>query len=157
MKDSRVGAYGVIGLVLLFILKMVLLRELISFHEIPIVLLTFVAVHAISRFMAATFVFTDAYVRDTPDSKAKPIAKKTNINNLILAFIFGVAPLLFVAYLLNNYLVFVIVPVLYLFKIRLGIYFRKWIGGYTGDCLGAAQQIMEVSSYALIILVWKFI
>ena len=28
-----------------------------------------------------------------------------------------------------------------------GAYFRRRIGGYTGDCLGAAQQVAEVVFY----------
>jgi len=36
-------------------------------------------------------------------------------------------------------------------------YFKKWIGGYTGDCLGATQQVCEVIFYLSVIALWKFI
>jgi adenosylcobinamide-GDP ribazoletransferase len=38
----------------------------------------------------------------------------------------------------------------------MGWYFKKHIGGYTGDCLGAVQQVCEVLFYLGTIIVWKF-
>jgi adenosylcobinamide-GDP ribazoletransferase len=35
----------------------------------------------------------------------------------------------------------------------LGYYFKKWIGGYTGDCLGATQQLAEVIIYLVVVAV----
>jgi adenosylcobinamide-GDP ribazoletransferase len=34
-------------------------------------------------------------------------------------------------------------------------YFKARIGGFTGDCLGAVQQVSEVSFYLLVLLVWS--
>jgi adenosylcobinamide-GDP ribazoletransferase len=45
----------------------------------------------------------------------------------------------------------------YLGKIYMGWYFKKHIGGYTGDCLGAVQQVCEVLFYLGTMIVWKFI
>jgi adenosylcobinamide-GDP ribazoletransferase len=42
-------------------------------------------------------------------------------------------------------------------KIYLGWYFKKWIGGYTGDCLGATQQLCEIIFYLSALALWKFI
>jgi adenosylcobinamide-GDP ribazoletransferase len=36
-------------------------------------------------------------------------------------------------------------------------YFVRRIGGYTGDCLGAAQQLAELASYFGMLLAWNFI
>jgi adenosylcobinamide-GDP ribazoletransferase len=44
----------------------------------------------------------------------------------------------------------VLIPLL-LLKQYLGWYFKKWIGGYTGDCLGATQQLAEVVVYLFFI------
>jgi len=36
-------------------------------------------------------------------------------------------------------------------------YFVKRIGGYTGDCLGAAQQLAELAIYlGILIAAWNF-
>jgi adenosylcobinamide-GDP ribazoletransferase len=44
-------------------------------------------------------------------------------------------------------------------KTILARYFQRWIGGYTGDCLGAIQQVAEVSCYLFLLagFAWKFI
>jgi len=44
----------------------------------------------------------------------------------------------------------------YLVQIALTFYFNKQIGGYTGDCLGAVQQVTEVVFYLSIIALWKY-
>jgi len=149
MKDSRVGAYGVIGLVFLFILKFTLLDS-IPVKSIPAVL---IAAHALSRFVAVTFLYSHTYVREGEDSKIKPVARKSPLFNFVLAGIFGIAPLL----LFRNPCYFLILVPLFLMKGLLGRYFKKWIGGYTGDCLGATQQICEVLFYVCFIVLWKYI
>jgi len=50
----------------------------------------------------------------------------------------------------------IIIPVLLVAFIA-GSYFQKHIGGYTGDCLGAVQQIAEVVIYLSFIAIWRFI
>jgi adenosylcobinamide-GDP ribazoletransferase len=40
---------------------------------------------------------------------------------------------------------------------RLGKYFNRHIGGYTGDCLGASQQVAECVFYLSISALWTFI
>lgn len=156
MKDSRIGAYGVVGLVLNYLIKGSLLLETLALIEGSMAVLLFVSAHAVSRFMASTFVFTHDYVRDSDDSKAKPVAKQTGKVNLVLSAIFGLLPLSIMSVLIENYTLLMIIPFLYLVKIWLGSYFTRWIGGYTGDCLGAVQQVTEVVFYLLLLLVWKF-
>jgi adenosylcobinamide-GDP ribazoletransferase len=55
MKDSRVGAYGVIGLVILFSLKIFTLIELMN-ADIWYCLKAIVLAHVISRFSAVTMI-----------------------------------------------------------------------------------------------------
>jgi len=45
----------------------------------------------------------------------------------------------------------------YVSKVLLGRYFKKWIGGYTGDCLGATQQVVEIVFYTSWMILWRFI
>jgi adenosylcobinamide-GDP ribazoletransferase len=149
MKDSRTGAYGVIGASLILLLKYTSLVS-INVHELGIVL---IAAHSFSRLCAVMIVATSSYVRENDDAKAKPLAKTITVAEIIPAVLFGAAPLL---------LFFDIKILLVLFLPLLGTvylrwYFHKWIGGYTGDCLGAAQQVTEILFYLSIIAVWKFI
>jgi adenosylcobinamide-GDP ribazoletransferase len=149
MKDSRVGAFGVIGLISIFLFKFYLLLS-IENKYIPMVIFS---AHAFSRFCAASFILTHSYVRENEDSKAKPVAKSLSVSNFIIALLFGVSALL----IFKNAHAFILLPPVYLIKVFLGRYYTKWIGGYTGDCLGATQQVCEVSFYLLFILLWKFV
>lgn len=159
MKDSRVGTYGVVGLVLLWGLKVLLLVNLIGANsqDYLLVFLFVLCGHSISRLIAASFVFTHEYVREDESSKSKPVAKQAGLGNLFIAALFGLVPLGALIYYTSNIYWLLALPVVYLFKVYLGWYFKKWIGGYTGDCLGATQQITEVVCYASLYLIWKFI
>jgi len=158
MKDSRVGTYGVVGLILLLGLKFYLLLNLVaSIPDQPIILLLFlISAHSVSRFMAATFIFTHPYARDTTDSKAKPVAQAGNLSTLIIAGILTLLPLFVLVFLLNKPIFLGSILLLYGIKIQLARYFMKWIGGYTGDCLGATQQVCEIGFYLFTAIVWKF-
>tara|TARA_R110002049_G_scaffold197740_1_gene367769 strand:+ start:2445 stop:3206 length:762 start_codon:yes stop_codon:yes gene_type:complete len=149
MKDSRLGTYGVSGLILILAVKFLALRET-PIHLIP---LTIIAGHSVSRFIATTLIYTHPYVRDTNDSKAKPAAKNITLSMVIISAIFGLAPLLF----FKTPLIFVTLIPCYLAKVYLGAKFKKWIGGQTGDCAGAVQQFSEVIFYLSAIALWKFI
>jgi adenosylcobinamide-GDP ribazoletransferase len=158
MKDSRLGTYGVIGIGLMLALKFTALYQLFGLQVLHAfeVLLLFISVHAVSRFTATTFMYTHAYVRDTDDSKAKPIAKQLSRRNLTVAFLFALLPLLALSWLAANPFVMAVLLPAYAAKMYLSRYFTKWVGGYTGDCLGATQQVAEVVLYLSFLLVWKF-
>ncbi len=147
MKDSRVGAYGVIGMNLILLLKFAAL-EAMPIDMVPVVLL---AGHSLSRFAASTIIFTGYYVRDNEDSKAKPVAKQLSIKQLIVAGCFGLAPLLLLP---SYYCLLALIPV-WLMTHYLAHFFTQRIGGYTGDCLGATQQLTEMVFYlAMVTAFW---
>lgn len=149
MKDSRLGTYGVTGLILMLAIKFLALRD-VPLQFIPI---TIIAGHSLSRFIATTLIYTHPYVRDTEDSKAKPAAKSITIKMLLISALFGITPLFF----FNKPLIFITIIPCYLAKVYLGTKFKKWLGGQTGDCAGAVQQLCEVVFYLSVIVLWKFI
>jgi len=149
MKDSTLGTYGVIGITAVLALKFLALYYVPS-ALIPLVL---ISGHAISRSIATTLIYTHPYVRDTEDSKAKPAAKSISIIMLSISILFGLVPLLFFK---TFWILLVLVPP-YLSKVFLGYKFMKWIGGQTGDCAGAVQQLAELIFYLSLIALWKFI
>lgn len=157
MKDSAIGAYGAIGLVLLFLLKFKLLAESVSLftNNIFLIFLLFISAHSLSRLAAISIIFTHEYSRDDASSKSKPIAKKHSWKEITGSFFFGLIPLLVFSYFQYKFLL-AIIPV-FIMRYFLARYFQKWIDGYTGDCLGATQQVCEVIYYLSILLIWKFI
>lgn len=145
MKDSRLGTFGTIGLIIALLLKYLGLLEL-NGTTFPILL---IAGHSLSRFTASTFLFTHSYAREDQDSKSKPLATQMSVKDLCISAFFGIFPLCFLG---TPFIFIVLIPV-FTVKWLLGRYFVKWIGGYTGDCLGAAQQITEILFYLLLIAI----
>lgn len=148
MKDSRLGTFGVIGLGLILLFKWSVLKYL----PVNALMIALISGHAISRLNAVSLIFSDEYARDDDSSKSKPLATKMSFGELIFAFLFGIAPL---ALFTNGYVFLVLAPLLFV-RGYFSRYFKKWIGGYTGDCLGAVQQISEVVFYLSLILIFKY-
>ncbi|WP_228412503.1 adenosylcobinamide-GDP ribazoletransferase [Chryseobacterium sp. G0240] len=153
MKDSRVGAYGTIGMILLFALKFVSILALGNIDLIKMLGIIILA-HSSSRFISGTMIYTHRYVTDIDASKSKPLANKPLDGAALLVGLLSV----FIAFALipDWRLIFAFV-LAYAGKIWMGWYFKKHIGGYTGDCLGSVQQVCEVLFYLGTMIVWKFI
>ncbi len=160
MKDSRIGAYGAIGLILLFGMKFLGLQQILvlklpnEYSIQKLMILIFICYHALARFTAITIVFTETYAREDIDSKAKPIAQSYTYKEILGASIFGLVPLFLLSYVLSWYFLFILMP-LFLLRYFMIRYFNKWIEGYTGDCLGAVEQIAEIVIVLAIIVIWK--
>jgi len=140
MKDSRVGAFAVIGLVLLFGLKITTLVALIG-DGLWAGLAGLVYAHVLSRVCVVTIIATGTYARDDLTSKVKPIGRSISWPGMIVASAW-LLPFAGLAWWHPWWLM--AVPVCLLVRLMLARWFTKRLGGYTGDCLGAAQQIMEV-------------
>ncbi len=149
MKDSQIGTYGAVGLLLIFALKYIALYHI----NTQIMAITLISAHAISRLTAVSFIYTQQYAREDLLSKAKPLATKMRHTDFAVACIFGLAPL----FLFANDCVFLVLIPLLLLKLYFSRYFKKWIGGYTGDCLGAIQQMAEVVFYLFLILLFRYL
>ena len=146
MKDSRVGSYGVVALTMALLSKFVLLSAF-NAAWVPALL---IAGHTISRYCSVLIMAGMQYVREDALSKSKPLATKLSRSALLVASVFGILPLLLLP--LQASLLGVVAALLA--TIWLGRKLQKWLGGYTGDCLGAAQQISELAFYlgALVII-----
>ncbi|MCH2046556.1 MAG: adenosylcobinamide-GDP ribazoletransferase [Saprospiraceae bacterium] len=81
-------------------------------------------------------------------------AKTHGIPEIIGSYFFGLAPLVVLMWF-NWEFVGVLVP-LFILYIRSKRYFEKWIDGYTGDCLGAVEQLAECICLLSYIGLWKF-
>ncbi len=147
MKDSYIGVYGVLGLLLIFSLKISLLGGM-SPAALPLVLL---AGNSFSRLPPLLLMQRYNYAR-SKDSKSACAVYKPNSQELAVAAIIALLPMM----LLPGLCVLAIIPVLGI-NWYLGRYFYRYIGGYTGDCLGASQQIAETVFYLGVSALWIFI
>jgi adenosylcobinamide-GDP ribazoletransferase len=101
-----------------------------------------------------TVIVSLPYARENEASKAKPVAKGVGAVEVGLAAAFTAVPLALLA-ATNPALLLALLPVAGA-TWYLRWYFRKWIGGYTGDCLGAVQQVNEVVFYLGCLAVWNY-
>ncbi len=159
MKDSRIGTYGVIAIIALFSLKFYSLHGLLSRIEDTrnevFILLIFTTYHALARLTAANVIFTTSYAREDETSKMKPIAMAYTYKEIMGAYICGLLPLLSLCLFFNLLFVWAIFPLVVLFYLAKR-YFQKWIGGYTGDCLGAVEQMAECITLLVFFVLWKY-
>lgn len=139
MKDSRVGSYGVIAIVLALLGKFALLAALPAGQVVA----ALIAAHAISRGCAVTLMATLDYARDDDASKARPVAARLGIRSLGFSLVCAALPLL----MLPPAQSVPAVALAVLTTLWLAAKCRRWLGGYTGDCLGAVQQLAEIGFY----------
>jgi adenosylcobinamide-GDP ribazoletransferase len=137
MKDSRIGTYGALALVLCTAVKLAALASAPAL--LPWAL---VAGHALSRWLAVTVIATQDYVRDDASSRAKPLSHAIGAGGLAVATVCGLAPLALVGPAAAGGLAAAVSA-----RLFLGALFRRRLGGYTGDCLGATQQVCEAAFY----------
>ena len=150
MKDSRVGSYATIGIVCLLGLKFLVLYELgliaIEHSSMSLLVLALLNGHALSRLGTSLLIEKLDYVQDIELSKIKPATGKTlSRKALCYSALFILPTTLFLLALFPPALfsIGLLLPAFY----GLCTYFKQRIGGYTGDCLGATQQILEVVFY----------
>lgn len=143
MKDSRIGSYGAIALVLALLLKFSLLSA-ITPSALPLVI---IAAHAISRLAALMVMATQRYVRE--EGKAQALANPPTLAGIVTALVLGLLPMC----LLPAQAWLALVPVV-LVWLWFSLKLKRRLGGYTGDCLGAMQQLTELAFY-IGILIWS--
>lgn len=139
MKDSRIGTFGGIALILLLLLRWQALVAL----PLAQVWAALVAAHALGRAATPILALALPYVREGAPNK--PVAEGVRVHDLVIALVVGTLlgiPLFRAigpadSVLLACACVAVLAGLAWLFQ-------RK-IGGITGDCLGAATQTLELT------------
>ena len=147
MKDSRIGAYGAIGILCLLAIKCAALASLPP----ATVVATLLVAHPLSRLAAVSLIWAMDYARD--EGKAKPMAQEMTTGEFIIAAVCGLLPAIACGLLGIFYwatLVFAIVAATAA-AFWLGRKCQRRLQGYTGDCLGAVQQLAEVAIYLAIL------
>ncbi len=146
MKDSRLGAYGALALVLALLAKISLLAVLGS-HSLAAAAAALALAHVISRFWPLCLVRALAHVGDTARSKSKPLAERITARALAAAGLWCVAPLALYAGLQPPGALGLGVLGSALAALWMARWFARRLQGFTGDCLGATQQVCEIAFY----------
>lgn len=154
MQDSRLGSYGAVALIGMLFFKFHALLAL-SPALLPFALL---AAHALSRLSAVAIMASADYVRFA--GKSKPLATAMQPVELAVATLFGLLPALGYATMLaiqgqraGGFLLCIGLPVLLVWAWWRRLILRN-LQGYTGDTLGATQQLTELAFY-LGLVIWE--
>ncbi len=144
MTDSRIGAYGALGLLLLFALKL----ETLASIEPGWIAIGFICAHSFSRACAVMVMMILPYARPNDETKVKPVAQNVSRIDCLVAITLGLAPTVAAMIWFEQYEAFLLAALPALTAtIWMSRKFYKRLGGYTGDCLGAAQQVCETLFY----------
>ncbi len=147
MKDSHIGTYGVIGLIIYYMTCYMCLLEMPAWL-VPAIL---IGGDAWSKFCSAQIINFLPYARKENEAKNKTVYDRMTVRLFCLSFIGGALPLLF--------LPVEMLPALVLPAITSALMIltmRRRIGGYTGDCCGATFLISELSFYAGTLIILQF-
>jgi adenosylcobinamide-GDP ribazoletransferase len=151
MKDSRIGAYGAIGIVMMLGLKWSTLTAMPA-ACLPLLV---VSAHMVSRWCATALIWRLPYVRVEADAKAKPDWLLSGALGAVAVCAFALCAVVALggplavhdalaagALALRACAAAVLTAAV--ITLLAGAYIRQRIGGYTGDCLGAVQQLSEL-------------
>ena len=144
MKDSHIGTYGVLGL----IIYMLLLGTALYSMPVPVAALTILAADPFAKMVTSQLVSILPYARREEEAKNKTVYRKPTLAAGLLMSVQGLLPMILMIWLtgISWYLV-VCLPVVVMYFLYMLI-LRK-INGYTGDCCGAVCLLVELSVYLI--------
>ncbi|MEK9953646.1 MAG: adenosylcobinamide-GDP ribazoletransferase, partial [Curvibacter sp.] len=147
MKDSRIGAFGALALLLALLLKVSLLA-LLGAADPALACGALFFAHVLSRFLPLGLIRLLPHVGDTAHSKSKPLADAISGTSLAVATLWTVAAAALAWWWLPDVWLWLggglLAVLAWLWMWRLC---ARRLQGYTGDCLGATQQVGEIAIY----------
>jgi len=150
MHDSRAGAFGIVGVVLLLLIKYV------SLNSVPdnLLMATLVIMAVVSRWAMVYAIFAYPYAR--PSGLGKIFKQGANWSKLAVATIITLAVAIGMARWASITYFYLVGPaimlVIWLVVIAMATYFKRKFSGLTGDTYGAINEVTEVCVLILISL-----
>ena len=142
MKDSHIGTYGVLGL----IIYMLLLGTTLYSLPVAVAALVILAADPFSKMVTSQLVSMLPYARREEEAKNKTIYRKPTLAAGLLMSLQGLLPMILMIWLTGiSWYLIVCLPVVVMYFLYLLI-LRK-IHGYTGDCCGAVCLLVELTVY----------
>jgi adenosylcobinamide-GDP ribazoletransferase len=141
MRDSRVGSYGTVALVLVLSARIGCLAAMAPLDGVR----ALIGAHVFARWSSLPLMLALPYAR--LEGSGKPfvggVTRPRVLGGTLLAALFAVPALGWHA--LPAVLVAAIVTAI------AGRYFHSRLGGITGDCLGATNQLVELVTYLTVL------
>lgn len=151
MRDPRIGAFGAIGIGLLLAVKIVALASM----PVPMAALALLLAHPLSRLAATILIWQMNYA--APDGKASLAAQPMSLTSFMIAGapVLLLLMLVFASDAIAVRTVAIAVITMLISTAWLARKFQRHLGGYTGDCLGAVQQVSEATLYLTMLALWR--
>lgn len=168
MKDSRLGSYGVITIVLALLLRISLLASLLRV-DVALAACALLSAQVLSRwaplFLGQWLPYVggkaasgndaahdDAAGREELTSKARPMmVGEGESRSLLVGSLWALPALLLAGACLGSGTLVALLVGGGLVTWQLGLFFRRRLGGITGDCLGSTQQVVELGCYFIMV------
>ena len=149
MKDSHIGSYGVIGLILYFALLYTLLSSL------PLALAgsAILAGDPFSKGVAGMIINRLPYARKEEEAKNKTVYSRMTTGEYTFCLFSALIPIFWLPEPI--YFLAGLLPVLVFYSLT--SLMKKKIQGYTGDCCGATFLLCELSFYLGIAVIYTTI
>ena len=141
MKDSHIGTYGVVGLILYFML----LHQSLTILPPRITALMILAADPFFKMMTAQLIQMMPYARTAETAKGQVVYRKISIKAGLLLLIQGTLPAIGLWYFAGLPYLCIAIPALVFYLLYLLMHRR--INGYTGDCCGAVFLLTELTFY----------
>ena len=153
MRDSRVGTYGALALIFTVLLKYLALSAIAenvgvsnadSMKAVWIVVATLVLAHVLARWSTLPLIRLTAYARE--HSANKVFAEGVTNRRLLVGSLITLFIMIVCSFVLSSVVVYAFASACIVIAVSRQ-WFMRSVGGITGDCLGAANQLVEVTVY----------
>ena len=142
MHDSRVGGFGIVGIVLLLLVKYVSLNSI----PLPLMMTTLVLMPVISRWATVYAIFAYPYAK--PSGLGKAFKQGTNWLRFTMATLIALVVVVGLAQLVGLAIMFLI----WVMTVVMAAYLKSKFSGLTGDTYGAINEVTEVGVLILVTL-----
>ena len=145
MKDSHIGTYGVLGLILYELLLAACLFSLPP----TLAALTILAADPYAKMVTAQLIMMMPYARREEEAKNKTVYRKISWQAGVGLAVQGLLPMAaYIWYTGLRWDLIIFIPALVMY----GLYMLIWrkIHGYTGDCCGAVCLLVELTVYLVV-------
>lgn len=158
MKDSRIGSYGAMALVLVTGARVTALAAIVAMPQAgPLQMLAHavaacVWTHALARWVSVAVMAGMPYAGDEEHAKAKPLARGVRYGQTVAAGLWLLPLFAIIGTTVDGGMAVlgITLPAAALVVVGVRRWLRQRLGGYTGDTLGAAEQLAE----AAILMAW---
>ncbi len=145
MKDPHIGVWGVVGVMFCILLKWECLMIM------PFKIQSFLLAVTLSRWAQVFLSYLQPYARKE-GGLGESVAQKVSARGLLGASIFTLPVALMLG--LPGLIVFLVVALMVIF---LGRFYKRRIGGITGDLIGATSEMSEIAAYMVILSMKVFL